>query len=139
MPADRFRFIEGSKGPLPEELKRSLGNLGRFGNLELPGQAAPAPKELRKECPGCGVPLAHDAVECTACRRVLEPEPHVVPQGADLAIILDGQTYKSTDKDLPDDIAVLIERIRKIGYTPKVVADWRSWRATRRSAKARAP
>ncbi|MBI3551286.1 MAG: hypothetical protein HY077_02105 [Elusimicrobia bacterium] len=139
MPADRFDFIEGSSGPLPEDLKRSLAGLRRFGNIELPGEAAPRPVRAEHPCPGCGSPNDHAAVECKSCRRVFEPEPQVVPQGADLAIVLDGQTYKSTDKDLPDDIAALIKRIREKGFTPKLVAEWRSWRATRRSRKARAP
>jgi hypothetical protein len=117
MPADRFRFIEGANGPLPEDLKRTLGNLGRFGNLEL-----------SLNDPG--------ALECKSCRRVFEPEAKVVPAGADLALVLDGQTYKSNDPNLPEDIKVLMKQIREKGYTPKLVADWRSWRATRRSRKA---
>jgi hypothetical protein len=138
MPADRFRFIEGKNGPLPEDLKKTLGNLGRFTNIELPGSLPPKPKETGKACPGCDSPNAPGALECKACHRVLEPEPKVIPHGADLAIVLDGQTYKSTDPGLPEDIKVLITQIRKSGYTPKLVADWRSWRATRRSAKAKA-
>jgi hypothetical protein len=139
MPADRFRFIEGPKEGLPDELKKSLGNLGRFGSIELPGQTHAVVPKTKRECPGCQAPIADDAVECPACRRVLEPEPKIVPRGADLAIVLDGQTYASTDKNLPDDISELIGRIRAKGYTPALVAEWRSWRATRRSAKARAP
>jgi len=134
MPADRFRFIEGANAPLPEDLKRTLGNLGRFGSIEIKGQEKS--QETGKPCPGCEFSNEPEALECKACRRVLEPEAKVIPQGADLAIILDGQTYKSTDPNLPEDIAVLIKQIREKGYTPKLVADWRSWRATRRSRLA---
>jgi hypothetical protein len=134
MPADRFRFLEGPKDPLPDELKRALG---RFGRLELSG-APPSVAPARKSCSGCGADNAADAGECGSCRRVLEPEPQIIPNGAELALILDGTTYRSSDQDLPDDIAVLMRQIRQKGYSKKLLADWRGWRATRRSRKDRA-
>jgi hypothetical protein len=131
MPADRFRFLEGAKEPLPDDLKRALG---RFASLEIAGTPAPVASP-RKPCPGCGAGNADGAAECAACRRLLEPEPQVIPSDGELVLILDGQTYRSSDKDLPDDIATLMRQIRRKGYSKKLLTDWRSWRVTRRSRK----
>jgi hypothetical protein len=45
--------------------------------------------------------------------------------------VLDGLTYRSSDPNLPSDIKVLMDQIRKNGFSQDLLAQWRTWRATR--------
>lgn len=139
---DRFDRLEPS-GELPAAVRAAVEKLTRFDHLEIGPQREPpdAAPERRAStlCLRCGQANEREREVCWACAKPLT-ERRAVPAAAveqDITIVLDGQTYRSTDPALPEDVKTLIARIRKEGYSPELLADWRSWRATRRSHEPR--
>ena len=142
MTQDRFDSLEAA-GALPTDLKAAIEQLSRFEHLEIglleaePRTEAPIlpalPPMERVACPHCGQ-LNEKARElCWACHRFVGARaaggPVQAPQ--EIVLVLDGVTYKSDDPGLPQDIQALMDRIRRRGYSQELLAEWRSWRATR--------
>jgi hypothetical protein len=123
--------------PLPGNVKEALSNLGRFDHLEigaLPPKPAPqAHVEERILCTHCGQPNEKARQTCWACFQPLGPEAaKPAPKGPkDITIVLDGITYRSSDPNLPADLRVLMDQIHEKGYSEELLAQWRTWRATR--------
>lgn len=124
----RFDRLEPEK-PVPEALKKALSHLNRFENLEISGapaaRPAPPPDAGSILCSGCAQPNEKEREVCWACFRVLTPKKTPAPPSAEVTLILDGQTYMSTDPKLPADIRSLMNRIEKEGYSPGLVEDWK--------------
>lgn len=161
-PQDRFDKLESAKAELPADVKDALSRISRFQNLEIgapaprppvpvvpavaEGAAAPArplyPGETKVPCVHCGQMNEKERDTCWACYRYVRVK---APQAAaprapdDITLVLDGVTYTSGQADLPEDIAELMRRIRKRGYSQELVAEWRSWRATRNARPEPAP
>lgn len=139
MASDRFEHLEGPQG-LPDNVRDALKRLDRFEHLEIgaqpPAAKAPAPKSApQRLCPRCAQPNEPERSTCWACYQSFIKESRAKREPDDITLVLDGTTYKSTDKDLPDDVAELMRRIREDGYSEKLLGEWRSWRATRRSPR----
>lgn len=141
MPADRFDKLEGDK-PLPEPVKNALSNLGRFDHLEIGTRPPPAPSASASPaahaaekilCLHCGQANEKERETCWACFQPLGEAPKKpAPKGpADITIVLDGINYKSSDPNLPPDVRELMKRIHEQGFSQELLADWRTWRATR--------
>lgn len=137
VPGERFDRLEGA-GALPEPVKQALSGLGRFDHLEIGAAphaaAAAAPAAARRLCLRCGRPNEKDRESCWACFAPLKAAASAKAAAAapaEITIVLDGVTYRSGDPDLPSDVKVLIDRIRRNGYSPELLAQWRTWRATR--------
>lgn len=149
MPKDRFEHLEGDK-PLPGEVKDAIAQINRFHALEI-GATRPAPppkpEVARATCRHCGQPNEPQRDSCWACFKLLRPPEtnkpapkKEAPKGPeDITIVLDGTTYNSSDPGVPDDVRELMKRIRQHGYSEALMAEWRSWRVTRNSAKVREP
>lgn len=138
--ADRFDHLEGPH-KLPDNVEKALNKLNRFEHLEIgakPATAAPKPApRSQRLCPRCAQANEPERTTCWACYKPLTADAAPTSRKGpdDVTIVLDGKTYKSSDKDLPDDVAALIKRIQEEGYSETLLAEWRSWRATRRSPK----
>jgi len=138
---DRFDRLEESGEQLPENVKTAIADIDRFEHLEIgqihPVGALPAPAPAAEGqiiCGHCGQYNEPGRDLCWACFKPLKAAP--APQsasdaGQEIDLVIDGSTYKSTDRDLPPDIGVLIDRIRKEGYSQELLVQWRNWRATR--------
>lgn len=145
-PADRFDYLE-DKPELPATVKSAVGKLSRFEHLEigqLKPQPAPAkPPDGKLLCSHCGQPNEPERETCWACFKLVRtgapPAAREQPSsplqkpapGQEIQLVLDGVTYHSDDPKVPQDIRVLMDRIKAEGYSPALLADWRSWRATR--------
>ncbi|MFA6002698.1 MAG: hypothetical protein WC881_01375 [Elusimicrobiota bacterium] len=137
----RFDRIEGAA--TADSARPALPGLNRFDHLEIgelaPAAPAAAPAADRMLCHHCGKPNEPQRADCWACHEALRhgpqaPPPADKPQpGQEITLVLDGFTYKSTDPNVPEDVRLLMDRIRSEGYSPELLADWRSWRATRNS------
>ncbi|MBI4375533.1 MAG: hypothetical protein HY549_03695 [Elusimicrobia bacterium] len=133
--ADRFDWIESKA--LPEQLKAAVSHLPRFDHLEI-GQLPPRPEPSR-DAPSDRTPCAHcgqlneaERQICWACfKYVRAPSPASLPKNEELTIVIDGKTYRAGDPSTPHDIKMLMDRIQKEGYSTELLAQWRSWRATR--------
>lgn len=136
MPDHRFDHLEGAK-ELPVDVKNALSQLNRFEHLEIGGLKAippPQPRAADKAlCLHCGQPNEKGRETCWACYRFIgvKEKPATGSSEQEITLVLDGTTYRSIDPDLPPDIKVLMDRIRKEGYNPELLTQWRSWRATR--------
>lgn len=144
--SERFEHLEGPHG-LPDKVKEALKKLDRFEHLEIApsGQfsdingtgparkSAPPPKENQRLCPRCAQANEKERETCWACFKPLDAAKAAAAKPQDITLVLDGKTYRSTDKDLPDDVSMLMKRIQAEGYSEGLLAEWRSWRATRRS------
>lgn len=141
MPAERFERLEGGQ-PLPQPVQQALSRLGRFDHLEI-GAARPAAPALAPApgtpekilCLNCGQPNEAGRQTCWACFRPLSGPKPAAKRPDDITIVLDGTTYRSSDPGLPSDVKTLIEQIRAKGYSPELLAQWRTWRATRNEPK----
>lgn len=159
MPKDRFEKLE-SGAPLPSEVKDALAKLSRFEALEIGTdpvrKPAPAQTPAPATSPAASVeaPDAAGSVTCVHCDQLNEkgrdtcwacyrfvtvktagPSPRAQQ---DVTLVLDGVTYTSSQADLPEDVAELMKRIAKKGYSHELLVEWRQWRATR-NIKTHAP
>lgn len=74
----------------------------------------------------CGTMNQKDRLHCWFCGRNLNgttdnPDDQSLNT---ITINVDGQIYRSTDKNLPPDIIELMNRIRKEGYKKEIVDEW---------------
>lgn len=77
-----------------------------------------------REC-SCGAVNRKDRPYCWICGKYLGQEETVKPDSGNVITFnIDGHEYKSTDEFLPFDIKILIERIRKNGYSKTLVDEW---------------
>jgi len=135
--SNRFDHIEDD---LPEKLQSAIDRLNRFAHLEIGARGAPPPLPAasgKAACAHCGQSNEKGREICWACFKnvggIVRPGGTAAgPEAAPLELVLDGKVYRSDDADLPEDIRVLIGRVQKEGYSPRLLADWRQWRATRR-------
>ncbi len=141
MSKDRFDRLEGGGENLPGEVKDAISHLNRFDNLEigdLKQHPAPIPSREKVLCHHCGQPNEAERDLCWACFKGVKPapKPAAAPAGElpgqdqEVVIVLDGVTYKAGDKNLPDDVRVLMAKIKKEGYTVKLLEEWKAWRRT---------
>ncbi len=136
MAEDRFGRLEPDQ-PLPAGLKEALSGLGRFDHLEIGAsprmpECQPQSCEDRVLCLRCGQPNEKERQICWACFKPLRSPAKASPQEPEgITVVLDGVSYRSSDPNLPEDVKVLIDRIREHGFSPDLLAQWRSWRATR--------
>ncbi len=148
MAPDRFDRLEGPS-ELPGPVRDAVSRLDRFEHLEIapagpdpagtaacrpPGGGSPAPR--KRLCHRCGQANEPERTTCWACFKPLDA-PKAAGKSAppdDITVVIDGATYRSSDPNLPDDVAELIRRIRAHGYSPELLAQWRSWRVTRHEA-----
>jgi hypothetical protein len=148
MARDRFDSLEGG-GDLPADLKEAIRQLSRFERLEIgrlepsaPFQpAAPAPARPpskpeaspRLACIHCGQPNEAERETCWACHRFVRVQSSEPGRGrAQISLVIDGKTFRSTDAGLPDDIRALMERIRREGYSRGLLEEWRAGRSAAR-------
>ncbi|MDD5628179.1 MAG: hypothetical protein PHU21_03880 [Elusimicrobia bacterium] len=131
---------------LPDGVRAALSKLDRFESLEI-GEVAPAEPAAalpghRVFCRHCGRSNDEDQPACWACH---EPVGRGVPLSGDVAaaadgaLVIDGVSYRPGDPDLPEDVRVLMERIRKDGWSQELLADWRAWRLGRSRRPGEAP
>lgn len=112
--------------------------LNRFKHLEI-GAGAPAAapgepsQELKRLCAHCGQSNEKQRDVCWACFQKLNAETKT-GSAQDITLVIDGTTYLSSDPAVPADIRELMDRIAKNGYSPELLAEWQSWRATRSAA-----
>lgn len=137
MSKDRFDKLEGDKN-LPGEVKEAISHLNRFDNLEigdLKSHPAPVPSRDKSLCRHCGQPNEVERQLCWACFKSVKEAPANAGPDApgvdqEVVIVLDGVTYRAGDPGLPDDIRVLMAKIKKEGYTVKLLEEWKAWRRT---------
>lgn len=94
-------------------------------NLEINIEA------YQKKCIHCDKTVARTQEICNYCGcRLLpkQPDPMMVgdqEQGnRNIVLNIDGKLYHSTDKKIPPDVAELMSKIKKEGYSQKTVDDW---------------
>ncbi len=79
-----------------------------------------------KRC-ACGAMNLNERKNCWICGRDLFLQDGRQPEiNADniISLNIDGKEYKSTDENLPLDIRILMERIRREGYKKEVIDEW---------------
>lgn len=75
----------------------------------------------------CGAMNQGDRKSCWVCGKDFfwnSEQNNKIGSDNIITLNLDGKIYKSSDKYLPLDIRILIERIRKEGYSKDMVDDW---------------
>jgi hypothetical protein len=129
MDENRFRNLEALP-QLPDSVKAAIDQLTRFDHLEI-GQlksGGAAPTVDRILCPKCSQVNERERTVCWACFKPLKPPTEAAPpkpaQDQPVHLVLNGVHYQENDPSLPADIRLLIQRIRKEGYSPALVADW---------------
>jgi hypothetical protein len=133
----RFSKLE-SPTELPESLKLAIEKLNRFEHLEIGDLKAPPAAVShtvdRLLCPHCGQANESERTHCWACFWALKPELQPANRPAPdqpIELVFNGVSYSSADPNLPDSIRVLMDRIRREGYSQKLMEDWqRSLAAT---------
>src|SRR5882672_2956125 len=126
---NRFSNIEPPQLKLPENLTSAISRLNRFESLEIAGAHLLCQTTLstldRVLCPSCGQSNEKGRELCWACFKPLTLPSKPIPEpGQEVCIVLDGVSYRSTDSNLPPDISDLIDRIRKDGYSAKLMSEW---------------
>lgn len=140
MPQDRFDHLEEGD-ELPNKVKEAITKLDRFGYLEVGSLTNEAVSSLPRDkilCPHCGQFSDKESKHCWACSRSFErtaTAPEIAKTKEKFELVLDGVTYDFDHPNLPQDVRVLMERIQNEGYSPKLLAEWRNWRATRSSER----
>ncbi|MBI5884236.1 MAG: hypothetical protein HZB91_14165 [Elusimicrobia bacterium] len=143
----RFDFLEGKKkSDLSDQTE--LPQVGRFEHLEIgqirkPPQPKPKPDAPmgRVMCGRCGQTNEAERETCWACYKPLapraeEPKPAAQEPAArgpqqEITLVIDGLTYSSNDPSLPEDIRVLMDRIRSEGFSQRLLDEWRGSRSSR--------
>lgn len=123
---------------LPKDVDEALAHLNRFSHLEIAGaKFKPQPAPNGRPCPHCGQSNEGERETCWACFCVLKKElsaPKEAPP-QEITLVIDGNTYRSGDKNIPEDIAALMDRIARQGYSQNLLAEWQSRRAARNFPK----
>jgi len=81
---------------------------------------------LLKKC-ACGTMNQKDRRNCWVCGKdfsLMSGEEVNKESDNVITLNIDGKTYKSTDKNLPWDILILMDKIRQHGYDPKIIDEW---------------
>lgn len=90
---------------------------------------------LIKICSNCSAKNLQERRNCWVCGKDLFLGPGMVQKQAEaqnvISLNIDGKEYKSTDKDLPFEIAQLMAKIRKEGYSKELINEWLRARNTR--------
>lgn len=141
---NRFDNLESSLSSLPGSVQTAISQLRRFETLEIAGSTLAIPTLPvtleRVLCPSCGQANEKGRDVCWACFKPLAAPIHMTPEpDQEVCLVLDGVSYRSTDSGLPSDIQELIARIRKEGYSQKLLNDWQTWRAARGNPPPAAP
>lgn len=83
-------------------------------------------EKLLKKCV-CGTVNQKDRKNCWICGRDFflqeGKKPEISAQNT-ITLNINGQEYKSSDENLPFDIRILMEKIRKEGYRKELVDEW---------------
>jgi hypothetical protein len=94
---------------------------------------------LMKKCTVCGAVNHKERNNCWVCGKNLFEDGTTISseQTTTNTIILniDNKEYRSTDKNLPQDILELIQRIRREGYSQKLIDDWVKVKQSQAQAK----
>lgn len=80
-----------------------------------------------KKCLACGATSVNDRKNCWVCGKefIAGPQKNISPDTDNVITLdIDGEIYKSTDKKLPPEIKLLIERIRRQGYNKEMIQEW---------------
>ena len=91
-----------------------------------------------KICSNCGSKNLLDRKTCWFCSKALfSGKPGETRINTENVIVLniDGTQYKSSDQNLPTDIILLMDKIRKEGYKKEIVDQWLKERNQERSEK----
>jgi hypothetical protein len=136
----RFSSLE-SKKSLPAQLKSALAKLNRFQNLEIGGAkpAPAAPPAGRTLCKHCGQANEEKRPHCWACFRPMgtfAEEARKPAPNQEIAIVLNGTAYTSSDPRTPPDVKVLMAWIRQEGYSEALLEKWQAWLKTRGQSAA---
>ncbi|MFH0790701.1 MAG: zinc ribbon domain-containing protein [Candidatus Omnitrophota bacterium] len=86
----------------------------------------------------CGAMNLNERKNCWICGRDLFLQDGREPEiNADnvISLNIDGREYKSTDKEIPLDIRILMERIRREGYKKEVIDEWAQKKQAESEAK----
>jgi hypothetical protein len=86
-----------------------------------------------KRCPACQAVNQADRANCWVCGIdfTLAGDLKAVKESENVIVLnIDDKIYKSTDKNLPPEIFALMGRIRKQGYSSKVIEAWLNERNT---------
>lgn len=117
---------------LPKDVSEALSHLNRFSHLEIAGaKFVPQPASpIGSPCPHCGQANEAERETCWACFCTLKKSPSEVVPLQEITLVIDGNTYRSGDSNLPEDVKVLMERIGKQGYSQSLFMEWQNWRAS---------
>jgi hypothetical protein len=139
----RFSSLEGQKA-LPPSIKAAISKLNRFENLEI-GDNKPVLSGSatgRILCMHCGQANEAGREHCWACFKPPAPpqDPAIAKPAPDqeIAVVLNGTAYRSTDPNLPEDVRVLMEWIRREGYSEALLEKWQKWLSSRDTASPQA-
>lgn len=96
-------------------------------NLQTKFSAAYQEKaRLLIKCDSCGAMSLKERSDCWACGKNFF-QKSAQPNAEDKNVItlnIDGKEYSSTDKNLPLEIRVLMERVRRQGYSKELIEKW---------------
>jgi ribosomal protein S27AE len=92
-----------------------------------------------KKCTVCGAVNHKERNNCWVCGKSLFEDGTTIAseQNTTNTIILniDNKEYRSTDQNLPADVKELIERIRREGYSQRLIDDWVKRKQSQAQAK----
>ena len=95
---------------------------------------------LMKKCTVCGAVNHKERNNCWVCAKNLFDDATTIAseQTTTNTIILniDNKEYRSTDQNLPPEIKELIERIRREGYSQRLIDEWVRLRQVQAQAQA---
>jgi len=86
-----------------------------------------------KKCPACEAVNQSDRINCWVCGMDfnLSGDLKNLKESENVIVLnIDEKIYRSTDKNLPPEIFALMGRIRKQGYSSKVIEEWLDERNT---------
>lgn len=83
-------------------------------------------KRLLLKCTACATMNESERRHCWVCGKELSHPGQDLKVDTSNVIVLnmDGKEYKSTDENLPLDIKILIEKIRREGYSKELMDQW---------------
>ena len=79
-----------------------------------------------KKC-ACGAINQGDRRNCWVCGRdfsLVGDKNIAIDSENEITLTIDGKMHKSSDKNLPFEVVMLMERIRKHGYSKELIDDW---------------